>query len=201
MSGDIDEAGQDLRTALRAHVKYGAVPKTLTDLSLDNHDQSFLRRISSWPAGLFVSARAQKKKAFVKITGPYDHFDNIRATIYKFSLEKRAVVMGLIWNWSLQEEILDGGSDVGSGHAICSIGWQEMGLVLQNSYGLSAGVDGCHIITRKTVNLNVEKYGAYMFVDLSPDEVAWMLEHGIKLEDNWFKAIFKALTSWAHSWK
>lgn len=196
MSKDIDTFGQDLRVALKRHVDYGALPLSKAPFTLKDKDSDFLRDWKNWPISDFDLSFPQKKKTFVKITGPYDAYDNIRASIQYFIEEKRAVIVGLIWHWDLADKLLDGTSDQGFGHAVCYIGWEPEGLVLQNSAGVEAGENGQHIITREAVNHYANKYGAYMLVDLSREDVEYNLSHGIKLEDNWFVSTLKALLSW-----
>lgn len=195
LSGDPDEYGQDIRTALKRHVELGALPKTRSPYSLANKDEQFLRHIENWPFELKAQATGQKEKSFMKITGPYDHFDNIRASIWKFRNEKRAVVMGINWKWILSQYRLTNGDGSGFGHAIASIGWDQDGLILQNSAGLAAGVRGCHVMDRQSVNFFVEAYNAYMLIGLPKEDVKYMLENNIKLGDNWIVQGFKAFAS------
>lgn len=195
LSGDPEEWGQNLRDAGMAHVKCGALEKKDAPYTVQNKPVGFLRYLSNWPGELKEKTAHRAKKALFKITGPYDAYDNIRASMWKFRNEKRAVVTGLIWGWSVRQFLLDGVPSNGFGHAVCLIGWNASGLVLQNSAGKSAGVDGKHIISRVTVNHFVAKYGAYMFVDLTPEEAKYYLDNGIKLEDNWLMGILKVLAS------
>jgi hypothetical protein len=196
LSGDTTGYGQDIRTALKRHVKLGALPKNLTPYSLETKDAGFLRDFANWPAGLTGPAAHQLEKSFLKITGPYDHYDNIRASIWQFRNEKRAVIFGMNWKWVLSQYLLNDGDKNGFGHAIAAIGWEEGGIVLQNSAGLRAGQSGCHLIDRASINFFVEVYNAYMLVGFSPDHVEYMLSNNIKIGDNWFIALLKALRLW-----
>lgn len=200
LSGDPDEWGQDIRVALKAHTKVGAIKKKDAPFSLENEPDSFLRRIANWPGYLKEKAGEHRKKAFLKITGPYDHYDNIRATIWHFWMkfgEKRGIVSGIKWQWGIDEFLLKGTSNDGFGHCIPYIGWEllrnEEGLVVQNSAGKSAGILGRHLASRDTVNHFVSRYGAYMMIDLSPEEVQWYLENKLKLTDNWLFRLWKIL--------
>lgn len=195
LSGGIDEWGQNIRAMLKSHTKAGALEQKDAPYSLENKDPDFLRRLANWPAELIQKIGFHKKKSFAKITGPYDHFDNIRATIWKFRNEKRGALSGLLWQWGLDEYELTGTNNEGQGHALPYIGWSRNGIISQNSAGKEAGILGRHNISKETINHFVERYGAYMMIDLSPDELRYYLENGIKLEDNWITAIRKSLFS------
>lgn len=183
ISGDVDEWGQDLRTACKSHQKYGAIEKR----EIPENE----RYLSSWP-DLFSQAIKHKKRSYTKITGHYDHYDNIRASIYYFRNEKRAIVLGVEWGWPLDQEIID---DIkpGFGHALCAIGWSRTGLIVLNSAGKEAGNKGIHIITRNVINYYVDKYGAFMFIDYTPDSLRYMIYNKIELRDNWVIQLFKAV--------
>lgn len=200
LSGDPDVWGQDIRQAMKAHCKVGTIKKKDAPYSLENKPDTFLRLISNWPSELKQKALEHKKKSYLKITGPYDHYDNIRATIWYFLKERRGIVSGVLWQWPLEQFFLDQPTDNGSGHCIAYIGWENRGLYLQNSYGEEVGLFGRHIVTRETVNKFVQRYGAYMMIDLSPEEVIKMIEQGVKLDDGiwtkWIKAFFSFITNY-----
>lgn len=184
ISGDKDQWGQDMRTAFKAHVQYGGLPKKDSPFSLENRAVGFLRDINNWP-DLKDKALPQKKKAFFFVTGPYDHFDNIRASIFKFQNEKRLIALGVMWSWAITQYRLENDNLNGSGHMIACLGWDGDYLVLQNSYGPNAGQNGRHLLARNVVNNWVDKYGAGMFLDMPKEDALWYLDNGIKLEDNW----------------
>jgi hypothetical protein len=169
LTGDKDSWGQQIRPAMLTHVKVGAIELAESPYE-DNVDSGFLRDINNWPAGLKTLAVKHQKKSVFFVDGPYDHYDNIRASIWKFREEKRAVVSGVIWNWPLDTELIDKYSKTGSGHCIMYRGWTSKGLILQNSAGRNAGHCGVHIITREVVNRNFEMYDGAMFIDLEPED-------------------------------
>lgn len=193
ISGDPDEWGQDIRTALKVHTKKGALAQKEAPYSLLNKEPEFLRHLKNWPPELQEKIGFHKKKSFFKITGPYDHYDNIRAAIWKFRNEKRGVISGVIWAWPLEEYLLEGTLNQGFGHCISYIGWEKDGLLVQNSAGTEAGRQGLHLMSRATANHFAQKYGAYMMIDLSPEEAKYCLDHGIKIEDNWLIRFFKII--------
>jgi hypothetical protein len=193
ISGDVDEWGLDLRSVLKGVVKLGSLPQAIAPYSLKNQSPEFMRAIGNWPEVLVAKSSPYKKQSYFEITGPYDHYDNIRAAIWKFRNQKQGVLSGLIWQWPLDATFLDAISDEGFGHAIPYIGWTEKGLLLQNSGGVQAGLRGCHIVSRATVNHFVSQFKAYMMVDLSPADAEYLIQNGIKIEDNWLVGLFKAL--------
>src|SRR3990167_3688947 len=94
LSGDTEEWGQDARTAMKTAVKLGSLEKSKTSYSLESKDVSFLRDIKNWPNYL-EEAKRHQKSVYLKVEGKYDAFDDIRASIYKWRDEKRAVALGL----------------------------------------------------------------------------------------------------------
>lgn len=185
LSGDAEAFGQDLRTMMKAHVKFGAIEEELSPLSVDNKNSDYLRHIENWPPELRQASLWHKKASFMDCKGPYDAFDNIRACMWKFRKEKRAVVSGLLWGWPIEtERINDIGTPEG-GHAIAYIGWQGECLRMQNSYGKNAGRNGVHLVRRSVVNKYVDMYGAFMFQDIKPEEARWYKENGKKADRSW----------------
>lgn len=195
---DVDAFGQDIRKAMRVHVKHGVPKKEEVPFSVDTHDSHFLRRIENYP-DLDQNAIQHIKKSYLQVTGPYDHFDNIRATLWKYREEKRGVISGLFFGWPSSQEILDTIPVGGEPHALYYLGWKTIKkkqyLVAPNSYGKKAGDNGVHYISREVVNHFVSRYNAYMFLDMDPATVRYMIENGIKDRDNWLIQLMKtALT-------
>lgn len=187
ISGDPEAYGADLRTALSVHTKYGAVESKECPYSVENRDSEFLRRIENYDDALFTKAITHFKKSYIKVTGQYDVFDNIRATLWKYRSEKRAVGSGVIFGWSTEDFLLDEIPYGGGGHAIYYAGWGVVDnvtyLVLVNSYGKKAGKGGTHYVSREVVNHFGSLFGAYMFLDMSPSEIKRMIKYGITDSD------------------
>lgn len=197
ISGNVDSWGQDLRTALQAHKNFGALPSELSPHSIDTDSPSFLRDIKNWPK-LEKKAYPYRKKTFFKVTGPYDAFDNARATMWKL---KDAIGSGVLWGWPLNQSYLKTIPTSGGGHAVTYIGATFMDdgtpvIILQNSYGEKAGDKGLFYMTREVYNHFSNKYGAYVFVDISPEEAKECMQNGIKLGDSWLARLLKRLLAY-----
>jgi hypothetical protein len=193
ISGDLEGYGQNLRDAMKAHVKVGAIEEKQAPFSIKDKDADFLRDIKNWDKGLKLKALVHKKKSYAQVSGPYSMFDNIRATIWKFRKEKRSVVSGVLWDWSSKEAMLEKFTGLGGGHAIDYIGWKGDYLYFPNSYGKDAGDRGYHYIHKDVVNKYAERYGAFMFIDISKEEAKYYLESGTKADRNWIINVFLSL--------
>lgn len=197
ISGDVSNWGQNLRTALKTHKDYGALPKDKCPFDTKTKTSVFLRDIENWP-DLEKETWPFRKKSYVKVTGQYDHFDNARASIAFFQEEKRGIEFGVIWGWPINKFYLDTIPTNGFGHAVAVIGYTKLEngvdvLVIHNSYGKNAGVNGYFYITREVYNHFVNIYGAYMFIDISPEEAKKCYQSGIKLTDHWLVKLLKKL--------
>lgn len=197
--GDVDSFGLELRTAAKVLCKYG-IPNE-SDIPEDFKDKSpeFLRRIENWPEELFDKAIKNRQGSFFDVTGPYDAYDNLKATIFKFASEENAVIFGVKWGWSIDQLIMDSVPEYGSGHALTHIGWREKDgieyLYIQNSYGEDAGENGRHYFSREVINANIAKYGAIMFHDMTAEDAEYYLQNGIKYNDNWVVAFIKTFVN------
>lgn len=200
-SGDPEEWGQDIRTAMLTPVKLGSLEREERPLDLENRPLSYLRYITNWGdiKELLEFAVEHKKKSAVFITPSQgmDYFDTILASMWKFKNENRAVVFGTIFDVPLSEMFLRGVWGNGGGHAMLFIGKRTINgepmLIAQNHYPGYAGENGVHYVDRERVNESAKTFGAGMFVDYSPDEIRWMMENNLKIEDNWLKGILIAI--------
>lgn len=179
--------GNDLRTAMKSHIKIGCIEQKDAPFSLDNKDNKFLREPNNWSEDLLPKALIHAKSSFVDCRGNYDAFDNIRAAIWFFKNEKRAVVMGVLWeNWDVKNPILENGGAGRNGHALACLGWKSINnkqyLVIQNSYGDQVGDKGKFYMSRETVNKYVPIYGAFTFLDMTPEEYKQRLKD---FSQNW----------------
>src|SRR3990167_2410783 len=169
LSGDVEGFGQNMRDAMKVHQKYGAVEKS--EITIPNNPRYF----ANWDKSLLEKAKKHFKQSYVSITGQYEIFDNIKASIYYYRNEKRAVSFGLIWGYNLSDVLLKEIKQEGYGHMVAIIGWKkiegETYLIVQNSYGKEAGENGKHYISRKVINYFAKRYGAMMFIDENPETI------------------------------
>lgn len=184
MTGDLDEWGQDLRSICKVHTKFGAISIK------DNDTRS--RDIKDFPV---LNGIRHAKASYMKVEGVYDVFDDIRATIWKFRSEKRAVVFGIRFGFNKKDIILDYPKD-GYGHSMYCIGWKTIDnvpyLVVVNSLGKEAGDNGIHYIGRQVINEDVPKFGAYMFMDKLREDIELMIETNSKFDGEPYSKILKS---------
>lgn len=195
LSKDVEDWGQDLRTAMKVGVKAGALPKKDSPFTSDK-GSAFLRRIENWPEELFAKAEPQKQKTYFEVTGPYSHFDNIRATIYylkKVLKQKQGVGLGVLWSWPLSQYIMDDSADKGFGHAITGIGWKQVSgqpyLLIQNSYK-DAGEKGRHLFNFTVIENFAERYGVYCYLDMPREEAEFLVGNSLTIESLWWVKIW-----------
>jgi hypothetical protein len=196
IEGDHTSYGADLRIAAKAHTAYGALPADQSPYDLNNKEPDFLRNPEVWDYRLAEKAEPHKKKSFFKVTGPYDAFDNIRASIWKFREKKQGVAIGVIYGWSTHTVHVFEPSNTGGGHAMAVVGWDGDFLVVQNSYGLDSGEQGYQYLHRSVINANVERYGAFMLVDIDRTEAEFLIDNGIKADWTLIKQFFQLIINW-----
>lgn len=189
IEGDHTSYGADLRIAAKAHTAYGALEAKDSPYNLDNKEPDFLRNPEVWDYRLAEKAEPHKKKSFFKVTGPYDAFDNIRASIWKFRDKKQGVAIGVIYGWSTRDSHVWEPTKTGGGHAMAVMGWDGEFMVVQNSYGLGSGENGFQYLHRNVINANVDRYGAFMLVDIDRTEAEYLIYNGIKADWNWLKQL------------
>jgi len=196
ISKDINAYGQDIRVALSVHTKYGAPEAKECPLNVDNANRDTLADIRNYP-DMGTKPVKHIKKTYVDVTGQYDAFDDIRVSIWKYRNEKRGVVSGVLWGWDTHNPIINTIPNTNAGHCIYFAGWKTIEnvpyLIIVNSYGAGVGDVGTFYMSREVVNHFVDMYGAYMFIDMSPEDVKYMLDNGIKDKDSWMIQLLKAL--------
>jgi hypothetical protein len=200
-SGDPEEWGQDIRTALLTPVKLGSLERSQRPRELEGKPLSYLRYLTKWgdiEKLLKLSVLHRKKSAvFITPAQGMDYFDTIIASMWKFRDENRAVVFGTTFDIQLSEPFIRGPLRGGYGHSMLFIGKKTINgvpyLIAQNHYPGYAGDNGVHYLDRERVNASAGKFGAGMFIDYSQDEIKWMMENGLKIEDNWLKGILIAI--------
>jgi len=176
ISGNLEEWGQDLRSACKTHIKHGFAPvEHINEAQIGD-----LRVFSNYSDTTHREALKYRKKSFFAVTGDGDSFDNIKRTIWKYREEKRGIMIGVIWSWRLSDFFLAQPAQSGYGHAMYITGWRKVAgedyLVVVNSYGEEAGKNGKHLASREVINAFVPRFGAYMFLDYDPEEIKVLME-------------------------
>jgi len=178
ISGNIEAWGQDLRTACKAPVKYGAIEENTELYNIIAQGRDYSANWRNWGFKYDLSAAVHKQNTFFSVSGRYDLFDNIRANLWDRREKKDAVITGALWRpqWLyLPEGVIPKtqfGRD-GYGHAFCFIGQEfikdEPYLVALLSNG-EIGDKGYFYFPREIVN-NEMTYGNYMFIDMAKEAV------------------------------
>lgn len=167
--------GNDLRSAFRGVQKRGIAEETALSEEDKKLSPQARRDLENWSKPARTNALIHSKKAYVQTKGPYNAFNNIRCALWMYRDEKRAVGFGVKWGWNLSDYILSGTPD-GFGHFMYAIGWQGDYLIVVNSAGRNAGRDGIHLVHKDTIEAYIPTFGAYQFIDLTPEEVKARLE-------------------------
>lgn len=190
---DPESFGQNMRDILSAWCDYGCAPLVSIPDSVKHLTQDQRRYFSNYPDDLKRTAQTYLKKTFFTVTGQYDLYDNIRATLYYYSQQnkKQPIYLGLTWHWDLSQYILDIVSDSGTGHMMYIIGWDKDGLEIVNSAGIEAGKNGEHRIEREAVNYYGSEYGCMTLVDMSPAEAQDAIKKKQQLYSLWIKLLEK----------
>lgn len=200
IAGDVSGWGADLRSAAKAACKIGTIAEV--DFPFKDTENVYdLRDMRKFPKELKNKAAEYKKKAYFEVDGQHDLFDNMRATLWANRGERRSILTGALWRneWTYTDGgILPSGgyTSKGFGHAFKVFGQEikngEMHLCLQLSNGDHIGNKGIFYAPRALVNSEFT-FGSYTFKDLSREDVEYMLQYGIKANDNWLTQFFKTL--------
>lgn len=198
IQGKMDEWGCDLRSMALSFVKKGSLPKRNCD-----YDASTARSVildpKNWNMNLETLAASFKKQSFMFVKGPYDFFDNCRATLWKNRKDKESILTGTIWHMEWIDAPMGLISSLGrplEGHALKIYGWTVMNgntvLVAQLSNGENIGNRGIFYFTREVIN-QCFTFGGVIFTDLPKERARFYLENGIKHDDNIFVKLFKRI--------
>lgn len=175
--GNKDEYGGDLRAVAKAAVKFGFLEKSKSPYP--NADRNTAADWNKWSLDCDADAEVHKQKSYFLVEGPYDFFDNLRAALWLFRKNKNSALAGSYWfpDW-LSRTVIDSFSgDANSAHAFKTrIGQKIINgfpfLAIQQSYGPNIGDHGTQYFSRSVVNSEWKDFGAFMFVDMDPNEVA-----------------------------
>lgn len=186
MLNDLNGYGGDLTTACKVAVKIGSL-ESKYELPLFTRDQ-FANWVN-WPDSLDELAKNHRKKVFFEIEEHSDLFDSIRANLWRFRNEKRAILTGALWRpeWTTSGGVIPKTySNSGFGHAFIFIGQKIIDgtphLVAHLSNGTIIGDKGRFYFPREVINKECT-YGNFMFQDLDRECVEYMLENGKTAED------------------
>lgn len=186
--------GQDIRTAMKTHVKFGAVENEGWE-RLPGYNKEFLANITNYPERLFKEAKEHKKQSFFEVSGypmGWTPSDAVKAALWLFRAKKRAVGIGVVWSWRKTDKKMTAWSSTGKGHMMYVRGWNKDGyLIVQNSFGRLAGDRGHHYFSPVVIDRAVDRFKAFVFVDISPEEakkVCWSIFRRIW---EWFKKLLK----------
>lgn len=190
---DVNSWGASLNNIGRAWVKYGCIERKDRPKELENAPLEVLRDIKNWKPlpDLFSKAAVHKAGSFMWTKGRYkSSFDNIKTWVWKFRHERRLPIIGLPWAFDLRAVFFDTPAERGNGHAMYlhpkGFVWRngKEYMIVQNSYGLEAGENGHHYISRAVIDDGVPLYGAIMFQDLTPEQARYYQENGIRKDQN-----------------
>ncbi len=203
----IGEWGGQIRDCLNSASKIGSLPENMVPANLryNGNNREFVADHRNWPAELVAEAAKYAKGSFARVTGQYDLFDNIRATIWQANARYRKsgdesdikiIVTGAVWRhaWTTAPDgiIPDGNFDGGFGHCFDVIGWTVKGgetyLVAQLSNGETIGRNGYYFFNRKVANFVLPYGQAFTLTDLDRDTLKHLVAN--KLPADSFTLLF-----------
>jgi len=179
LEGDWQSFGSNLQTIGDTARKFGALPVAKSPFS--DRPRSFVANWGNWPAIYDAYASGHKQGAMLWVEGPYDYFDNIRATLWYLKTHPgRAGILAACF-WPSEFQYAPGGlipttyNPTQFGHAFRIVGQKMVNgqprLVIQNSYGREVGYQGKYFFPRSVVNKEFRPFGGLVFVDETPDEI------------------------------
>lgn len=198
LSGEYVSWGADLRTACKSIVKFGSIPERNEELSLEQNGRDAVANWNNWSSGIDALAQKYRKKSYFVVDGQYDTFDNIRSALFKYKNEHRTILTGCTWEseWTGAPNGIipkKQGTPL-FGHAFKVFGWKTFGsepyLMAQLSNGKGIGDYGIFYFPREVVNKKFT-YGAYMFMDISPEAINYKSPLQRFLE--WIKSFWQQL--------
>jgi hypothetical protein len=199
----LESWGCDLRSMAKSYVEYGSLEQKDTPFNLKDTPRAIYADIKNYPSELLKKAEIHKKESYMFISGPYDYFDNIRATLWKNRDLKKTMMVGTTWcpQWTGAERgIINFDGTPLFGHALKFFAVTrildlegEQFIEAQLSNGTDIGNYGYFYFTRSVVNKYFAPYGGVIFTDLPKEEARYYQDNGIKVEDSWFKAFFKQI--------
>jgi len=196
--------GLNLKDVCEASVKIGALEEQDFPFRNDDRagDRDFLANPENWPEDVFILAEEHKKGSFWDATkGPYDLFDNLRASLWLNRNEARSIITGVVFrrSWARTEEGIiphNGYENDGEGHAMKAFGWTtiegEVFLAVVNSWGRDVGAQGIHYFPREVVNREFH-FGGYTLKDMSREDAETYIEYGFTPDDTPIQRLWKVV--------
>ncbi len=192
LRNDYTSWGGDLRLAFKSAEKVGSLAVSDRPFNPNVMTRNSLADWNTWKE-LMPFATKHKKASYFKVDGDYDVFDNIRANLWAYRLEKRTIGVGAMWRreWInapagvVQKEYKQGGF----GHAFKIFGQKvingEIHLVAQLSNG-PIGDNGIYYFPREVVNREFAPFGQFMFKDMPKEEARFLQDNGLKADASIF---------------
>jgi len=179
--------GANLRDMAKSFTKFGSIEQKEAPFTVQD-DRQLTADWKSYNIDLNSGAEDFKKESYMFISGQYDLFDNIRATLWYNRNKKQTVVTGVKWCKEWRNAFVDKMGTPTEGHAIKIFGATKRNnrhcLIVLNSYGQSSGDNGKFYFTREVINEGF-KYGALTFTDIPKKTADYHIQHKIKVDQNW----------------
>lgn len=199
MEGDYRKWGMDLQTPCHVAVKSGFLEQSRSPFTLASDGRDKVANPENWESykGLEIFAKKHLKHSYFEVDGDYDTFDNIRAAMWQHRAEKRSIMAGCMWRsaWTYAEKGVIS-KDYGKGlfgHAFKLYGQKiidgELYIMAQLSNGTDIGDEGIFYFPREVVNKEFT-WGLFMFKDMPPEEAKYLIDNGLKANDNWLKSFW-----------
>jgi hypothetical protein len=198
LDGDPNGWGVNLRVIAKSGTKFGSLEARYAQYTIDS-PRSEIVTGTKYTEGMRQLATQHKKESFMFINGPYDTFDNLRATLWKKRFYNQSVLTGLSWcqEWTKAPSgVIDFPGTPGYGHAFKIFGWKQIKgkpyLVAQLSNGTEIGDRGIFYFSREIINSDL-KFGSLVFTDLPVEDAKYYLDNKIKADTNWLIQLLKLL--------
>jgi hypothetical protein len=200
IQGDLHGWGCDLESMVKSLTRFGSIPKMHAKFSVDTPRTQIVDS-ESWDLSLDMIATQYRKESYLEVKGPYDKFDNIRATLWKSKAEglQQSIITGAMWcdEWSRAKKGVVTKNYKGTfGHAFKVYGTAikngEVMLKCQLSNGTQFGDDGIFYFAREVVN-KAFVYQAFILVDTPKEVIKEHIEQGARIDDTWFIKLIKRI--------
>jgi len=200
IEGNPNSWGATIRDACASLVKYGSLPIVNAEFSWQKQGRGFIADWDNWPEALKQKAILYAKSSYALVSGPYDLFDNMRATLWANRNERRSIVTGLVWrnSWMVAKDGVipnQGYEDNGTPHAIRIVGVKyihgEPYLIAPLTSGTRYGDNGVFYLPRVVVNKECSmKWGYYTFIDATPDQIRYLQKKSLTTKSLWWVRIW-----------